>query len=67
VRDGCTRCMVDCYRDASVMQHVAVNMTDALDDVRHGRLLSAAGRLLRGSNVESVRAAMETQRWIRDL
>jgi MoaA/NifB/PqqE/SkfB family radical SAM enzyme len=67
VRDGCTRCMVDCYRDASVMQHVAMNVTDALADARRGHLLSAARRLARPSNVESMRAALETQRWIRDL
>jgi MoaA/NifB/PqqE/SkfB family radical SAM enzyme len=67
VRDGCTRCMVDCYRDSSVMQHVAMNVTDALNDARRGHLISAARRLARRSNVESVRAALETQRWIRDL
>jgi len=67
VRDGCTKCMVDCYRDASVMQHVAVNATDALRDARSGRLLSAASRLARWDNVESVRAALETRRWIRGL
>lgn len=67
MRDGCTRCMVDCYRDSSVMQHVAMNMTDALNDARRGRLVSAAKRLVKSSNVESIRAAFETQRWIRDL
>jgi MoaA/NifB/PqqE/SkfB family radical SAM enzyme len=25
IRDGCTRCMIDCYRDASTMQHIAVS------------------------------------------
>jgi MoaA/NifB/PqqE/SkfB family radical SAM enzyme len=67
VRDGCTRCMVDCYRDASVMQHVAVSATDALQAARQGRLLHAASRLLRRENLESLGAAAETQRWIRGL
>jgi len=67
VRDGCTRCMVDCYRDASVMQHVAVSASDALRDLRSGHVLRAASRLARWSNVESIRAAAETERWIRGL
>ena len=29
IRDGCTRCMIDCYRDPSVLQHVAINLSDA--------------------------------------
>ena len=29
IRDGCTRCMIDCYRDPSVLQFVAINASDA--------------------------------------
>jgi len=29
VRDGCTACMADCYRDSSVMLHAAVSLGDA--------------------------------------
>jgi MoaA/NifB/PqqE/SkfB family radical SAM enzyme len=67
VRDGCTKCMVDCYRDASVMQHVAVSASDAVRDARAGHLLRAASRLVRWDNVVSVAAALETQSWIRGL
>jgi MoaA/NifB/PqqE/SkfB family radical SAM enzyme len=67
VRDGCTRCMIDCFRDASVMQHVAVNVSDAAHALRAGRFLRAADHLLRGSNVISLRATFETRRWIRGL
>ena len=67
VRDGCTKCMVDCYRDASVMQHVAVAATDAVRDARAGRVLQAASRLVNRSTLESIRSTMETQRWIRSL
>lgn len=67
VRDGCTKCMVDCYRDASVMQHVAVNATEAMRAARGGHLLRAAARLARWDNVVSVAAALETQSWIRGL
>ena len=67
VRDGCTRCMVDCYRDASVMQHIAVSATDALREARHGHPLRAVSRLATRSNVESIGATIETQRWIKGL
>ena len=30
VRDGCTRCMINCYRDSSLMQHIAVSVHDGL-------------------------------------
>jgi len=67
VRDGCTRCMVDCYRDSSVMQHVAVNVADALRDARAGRLGRAASSLARRSNLESLGAVLEGRRWIGSL
>jgi len=67
VRDGCTRCMIDCFRDASVMQHVGVNLADAIHDAHAGHPWRAAKRLLRGSNLESLRAAFQNRRWIRGL
>jgi MoaA/NifB/PqqE/SkfB family radical SAM enzyme len=67
VRDGCTKCMVDCYRDASVMQHVAVSATDAVRDLRAGHPVRAATRLVRRENLQSIGAALETQSWIRGL
>jgi MoaA/NifB/PqqE/SkfB family radical SAM enzyme len=67
VRDGCTSCMIDCFRDASVMQHVAVSASDALRDAASGRLVSAARRLVRGSNAESLSAAAEALRWLGHL
>jgi hypothetical protein len=38
---SCTRCVIDCYRDASTMQHIAVSGHDALRSLRSGDL---AGR-----------------------
>src|SRR5262249_2540500 len=51
VRDGCTRCMIDCFRDSSVMQKVAVSASDALQDLRRGKLLAAMRKSLRRENV----------------
>ena len=67
IRDGCTRCMIDCFRDASVMQHVGVSVADAIHDARTGHLWRATKRLLRRSNLESLRAAFQNRRWIREL
>lgn len=67
VRDGCTRCMVDCFRDASVMQHVAVSAADALGALRAGHLFRAFDHVFRRSNLESLRAVYENRRWIGGL
>ena len=67
VRDGCTKCMVDCYRDASVMQHDAVSITDGVREMRKGHPLRGLSRLASWTNVVSVGAALKTQRWIRAL
>ncbi|MCO6441146.1 MAG: radical SAM protein [Nitrococcus mobilis] len=67
VRDGCTRCMIDCYRDASVMQHVAVAVSDSIDEARHGRLRQAARRLFNRDSLDSIRAVAQSVRWIRHI
>src|SRR3954454_5053984 len=42
IRHGCTKCMIDCYRDPSVMQFVAISASDAYQNVKKGKLISAA-------------------------
>jgi MoaA/NifB/PqqE/SkfB family radical SAM enzyme len=64
IRDGCTRCMIDCYRDASLMQHVAVSVSDAIDQARHGMWRSAAHCLFKRTNLDSLKAVFEELRWI---
>ena len=56
VRDGCTACMADCYRDSSVMLHFAVCIGDAIERLRNGRIVSALRVLLDARNLESVGA-----------
>jgi MoaA/NifB/PqqE/SkfB family radical SAM enzyme len=67
IRDGCTRCMIDCYRDPSVLQFIAVNTSDAFHDLRHGRIRSMARRLLDPRNLTSLKAVWEDRRWIRGV
>jgi MoaA/NifB/PqqE/SkfB family radical SAM enzyme len=67
IRDGCTRCMIDCYRDPSILQFIAVNASDAFHDLRHGRLRSLARRLLDPRNLTSLKAVWDDRRWIRKV
>ena len=61
-----TLCMVDCYRDASVMQHVGVALSDGLGAAARGDIRQAWNHLADRRNVISVRAAMRTARvWTR--
>jgi MoaA/NifB/PqqE/SkfB family radical SAM enzyme len=56
VRDGCTNCIADCYRDSSVMLHFAVSLGDALDRCKEGRVLAALRTLATGRNLSSLNA-----------
>ena len=64
IRDGCTRCMIDCYRDPSVLQFVAVSASDAWNNLKRGRLLAAAKNLFDARNLTSLRAVWEERKWI---
>ncbi len=67
IRDGCTRCMIDCYRDPSVLQHVAINASDAWQALKKGRLLKAAGHVFDPRNAVSLRAVWEDRKWIGEV
>ena len=64
IRDGCTRCMIDCYRDPSVLQFVAISASDAWNNLKHGRLLAAARNIFDGRNLTSLKAVWEDRKWI---
>jgi MoaA/NifB/PqqE/SkfB family radical SAM enzyme len=64
IRDGCTRCMIDCYRDPSVLQFVAISASDAWQSLRRGRLLQAARHVFDRRNLTSLQAVWQDRRWI---
>lgn len=64
VRDGCTRCMIDCYRDASVMQHIGVSVHDAYRALKARDLPGAARAFTRRGNLGSLHAVLEQMSWI---
>jgi MoaA/NifB/PqqE/SkfB family radical SAM enzyme len=64
IRDGCTRCMIDCYRDPSVLQFTAISASDAWHNLKKGKLLSAAKNVLDSRNLTSLKAVWEDRKWI---
>jgi MoaA/NifB/PqqE/SkfB family radical SAM enzyme len=67
IRDGCTRCMIDCYRDASVMHHAGMAVHDAYRSLKALRLREALRTLTSRSMVGALGAVIEELRWIRRL
>jgi hypothetical protein len=66
VRDGCTACMIDCYRDDSVMQHVGVAVSDGVREAARGDFRQAWAHWADGPNLVSVQAATRTAKaWMR--
>jgi len=59
IRDGCANCMIDCYRDPSVMQYCAVSLADSLKALRHGHPVKAFRHIFNRNNYLSVRSVME--------
>jgi MoaA/NifB/PqqE/SkfB family radical SAM enzyme len=64
IRDGCTRCMIDCYRDPSVLQFIAVSASDAFHNLKKGKLLSATKNIFDSRNLTSIKAVWEDRKWI---
>ena len=64
IRDVCTRCMIDCYRDPSVLQFVAISASDAFNNLKKGKILSAAKNVFDPRNLTSLRAVWEDRKWI---
>ena len=64
IRDGCTKCMIDCYRDPSVLQFVAISASDAWNNVKKGKLGAAAGNVFDRRNLTSLQAVWEDRNWI---
>jgi MoaA/NifB/PqqE/SkfB family radical SAM enzyme len=64
IRDGCTKCMIDCYRDPSVLQFVAISASDAYNNLKKGKVLSAAKSVFDKRNITSIKAVWEDRKWI---
>ena len=56
--------MIDCYRDPSVLQHIAISASDAWHAAKRGRLLKAAKHVFDSRNITSLRAVAEDFKWV---
>jgi MoaA/NifB/PqqE/SkfB family radical SAM enzyme len=65
VRDDCAACVIDCYRDPSVFQYVAVSLADSIKAWQQGRWLKGLGTLLHPHNFLSLAALLEGRHWVR--
>lgn len=64
IRDGCTRCMIDCYRDSSVLHFVAISANDAYQHLKQGKVLAAAKDIFDRRNLVSIQALWDDRKWI---
>jgi MoaA/NifB/PqqE/SkfB family radical SAM enzyme len=67
IRDGCTRCMIDCYRDPSVLQFIAINASDVFQHVKKGQIGAAAKKIFDRRNFTSLKAVWEDRKWIQKV
>ena len=67
IRDGCTKCMIDCYRDPSVLQYVAISVSDAYNNLKKGHLGAAAKNIFDRRNLTSIKAVWEDRKWIGEV
>ena len=65
IRNNCNACAIDCYRDPSVYQYLAVSVADSLAALRRGRWLEGLGALLHPYNFLSLAALLEGRHWLR--
>ena len=57
IRDGCNALHdIDCYRDPSVLQFVAISASDAFNNLKKGNLAGAAKNIFDRRNVTSLKA-----------
>ena len=66
-RDRCTACMMNCYRDTSVLMHAGVGVEDAVAAAGDGRFGQAAALVFRRSVARSLRSVVEEAGVIRRL
>ena len=67
VRDGCTCCMIDCYRDASVLHEVGMALFDSRRHLANREFGRAISRFCNRTTFFSVKSVVEDLKWIRGL
>jgi MoaA/NifB/PqqE/SkfB family radical SAM enzyme len=65
IRDNCSACTIDCYRDPSVYQYLAVSVADSLAALRQGKWVRGLATMLHPYNALSLAALLEGRHWVR--
>jgi hypothetical protein len=60
MRDRCTKCVMSCYRDTSVLMHAGIAALDAVKHIKAGQPARAAATLFRRSVATSLGAMIQT-------
>ena len=60
IRDRCTKCVMSCYRDTSVLMHAGIAALDAVKHIKAGQPARAAATLFRRSVATSLGAMIQT-------
>ena len=56
--------MIDCCRDPNVLQFVAISAGDAFNNLKQGKIPSAAKNVFESRNLTSIKAVWEDRKWI---
>ena len=65
IRDGCSACTIDCYRDPSVYQYLAISAADTLAAWRQGQWLKGLTTLFHPYNFLSLASLLQEGRhWL---
>jgi len=64
IRDGCNACNIDCYRDPSVFQYVAVSLADTLAAWHQGEVMRGFQSLFKPQTFLSLLSLMEGRHWV---
>jgi hypothetical protein len=55
--------MIKCYRDTSLMQHIAVSVRDSYQAFRKGQVVEGVKALIQQKILDSLRAVIEEVPW----
>ena len=58
VKNDCNKCINECYREPSLMQFVAISISDAFHHLKYGRLIKASHSLFNINNFISLKASL---------
>lgn len=59
VRKDCNKCINECYREPSLMQFVAISISDAFHYFKCGQMIKAAKTLSNTKNIISLKSSLE--------